>query len=183
MDRYAAGDGPAFSEVYDMLAPRLLVYLRRQVREESRARDLVQDTFMQIHRGRASFMAGSAVLPWAFSIARRLLIDDIRRGKRNVQVVDPDDPRASHVRSDARTDGMLEARELAGRMQRALERLPPLQREAFELVKQDGFTLLEAAEALGTTVTAVKLRTHRAYEALRGALGDDFDPGKGTGLQ
>jgi RNA polymerase sigma-70 factor (ECF subfamily) len=44
------------------------------------------------------------------------------------------------------------------------------QRVAFELIKQDGLSVAEAAQVLGTTVAAVKLRAHRAYEALRGAL-------------
>jgi RNA polymerase sigma-70 factor (ECF subfamily) len=46
------------------------------------------------------------------------------------------------------------------------------QRAAFELIKQEGLTVAEAAQVLGTTVAAVKLRAHRAYEALRAALGE-----------
>jgi DNA-directed RNA polymerase specialized sigma24 family protein len=47
---------------------------------------------------------------------------------------------------------------------------------AFDLVKREGLSMAEAAQVLGTTVSAVKLRTHRAYEALRNALGTA--PGK-----
>jgi DNA-directed RNA polymerase specialized sigma24 family protein len=43
---------------------------------------------------------------------------------------------------------------------------------AFELLKEEGLSLAEAAQVLGTTVSAVKLRAHRAYEALRLVLGD-----------
>ena len=55
-------------------------------------------------------------------------------------------------------------------MERALAALSAPQRAAFELVKGDGLSLVEAAAILGTTVTGVKLRTHRAYAALRLAL-------------
>ena len=47
------------------------------------------------------------------------------------------------------------------------------QRTAFELVHRDGLTSAEAAEVLGTTVAAVKLRVHRASEALREILGKE----------
>jgi len=53
-----------------------------------------------------------------------------------------------------------------------LAKLPQSQRQAFELIKNEGLSVAEAAQVLGTTVAAVKLRAHRAYEALRGALGD-----------
>jgi DNA-directed RNA polymerase specialized sigma24 family protein len=46
---------------------------------------------------------------------------------------------------------------------------------AFELIKKEGLSVKEAAEVLGTTVTAVKLRAHRAYVALRAALGSIVD--------
>ena len=57
-----------------------------------------------------------------------------------------------------------------------LERLPENQRVAFELIKQDGLSVAEAAQVLGTTVAAVKLRAHRAYEALRAALAELSGP-------
>jgi RNA polymerase sigma-70 factor (ECF subfamily) len=66
----------------------------------------------------------------------------------------------------------VQAQQLATRIQRELARLPETQRVAFELVKQEGLSLAEAAQVLGTTVAAVKLRAHRAYEALRAVLGD-----------
>ena len=52
---------------------------------------------------------------------------------------------------------------------------PLYERVAFELVKQEGLTFVEAAEVLGATVAAVKLRAHRAYEALRAVLGDALE--------
>ncbi len=66
----------------------------------------------------------------------------------------------------------LASKQLAGRLQRELDRLPDAQREAFQLVKQDGLSMAEAAEVLGTTVTAVKLRAHHTYETLRSVMGD-----------
>lgn len=178
MARYAAGDDAAFGEVYDALAPRLFGYLVRQTREQSRAEDIVQQTFLQMHRARGSFVPGAEVVPWAFAIARRLLIDSYRRGRREVLATPPasgedgpsdcDEP----VSPDPAADDLVQASQLAARIHAELARLPETQRVAFELLKEEGLSLAEAAQVLGTTVSAVKLRAHRAYEALRLVLGD-----------
>jgi RNA polymerase sigma-70 factor (ECF subfamily) len=170
MERYAAGDNAAFAQLYDVLAPRLYGYLLRQTRERARAEDLLQQTMLQIHRARDRFIAGAEVTPWAFAIARRLLVDDVRRSRR---VIFSDDGIAEPAPSTAdRPDDMVHAGELAVRVQVVLDKLPRSQRAAFELIKQEGLSVAEAAQVLGTTVAAVKLRAHRAYEALRAALGE-----------
>jgi RNA polymerase sigma-70 factor (ECF subfamily) len=170
MERYAAGDNAAFGRLYDSLAPRLYGYLLRQTRDRSRAEDLLQQTMLQIHRARDRFIAGAEVTPWAFAIARRLLVDEVRRSRR-VILSDDGDPDPGPSNGD-RPDDMVHAGEMAVRVQLVLERLPESQRVAFELIKQEGLSVAEAAQVLGTTVAAVKLRAHRAYEALREALGD-----------
>lgn len=169
MDRYAAGDDAAFGEVYDEVAPRLLSYLTRQTRDAARAEDLVQRTFLQMHRARGTFISGSAVLPWAFAIARRLFIDELRRSRRDVMLgAAPIDEAIPGGESSA---SLVEAEQLARMIQRELERLPETQRCAFELMRFEGLSHAEAAETLGVTISAVKLRAHRAYVALRAVLG------------
>jgi RNA polymerase sigma-70 factor (ECF subfamily) len=178
MDRYAAGDDEAFAEVYDGLAPRLYGFLLRHTRDHARAEDVVQQTMLQIHRARGRFLPGAEVTPWAFAIARRLLIDQHRRGGREVLAPTDDDVGSLLVSLDAGADELAIAKEVAHRIDDELKRLPENQRVAFELIKQDGLSVAEAAQVLGTTVAAVKLRAHRAYEALRAALA--LDP-KGRG--
>jgi RNA polymerase sigma-70 factor (ECF subfamily) len=170
MASYAAGDDGAFLRVYDTLAPRLYGYLLRQTRDRARAEDLLQQTMLHIHRARDRFIPGARVTPWAFAIARRLLVDAIRRGRREVLTTDGE-PDAGPSGA-ATADDWVHAGELAARVEHALSRLPPSQRVAFELLKHEGLSVAEAAAVLGTTVAAVKLRAHRAYEALRDALGD-----------
>jgi RNA polymerase sigma-70 factor (ECF subfamily) len=171
MERYAGGDDSAFSTLFDLLSPRLYGYFLRQTRDSDVADDLTQQTLLKMHRARGQFLRGAAVTPWAFAIGRRLLIDDLRRRKRDM--LSSDDETVDRASSDTPTaDDLVAAQETARRIQKALLRLPASQREAFELVKQEGLTFVEAAETLGTTVAAVKLRAHRAYEALRAVLGD-----------
>jgi RNA polymerase sigma-70 factor (ECF subfamily) len=172
MERYAEGDDAAFEVVYDALADRISAYLRRHVRDPHRRDDLLQETFLRMHRARGTFVMGAPVLPWAFAIARRLVVDQVRRDRRTPAPVADVEPLLERpTRTAARPEEYVEARESAQRLAGALARLPDSQRIAFELLKQDGLTLVEAAAVLGTTVTAVKLRAHRAYESLRAALG------------
>jgi RNA polymerase sigma-70 factor (ECF subfamily) len=179
MERYAAGDDAAFAAVYDAIAPRLYGYLVRQTREPARAEDLLQQTMLHIHRARDRFIAGAEVTPWAFAIARRLLVDSIRRARREV-VADQSDP-DSGASPEPAAEQVVQARELAAHIERVLAQLPSSQRIAFELIKNEGLSVAEAAQVLGTTVAAVKLRAHRAYEALRLALGDSMPRFEGGG--
>jgi RNA polymerase sigma-70 factor, ECF subfamily len=181
MERYAVGDDAAFEALYDSLATRLYRYIRRHVPDAHRCDDVLQETFLRMHKARGTFVTGAAVLPWAFAIARRLMIDEMRRSRRSPRVLDDVDPAAANpVAAPERPEHIVEAREVAQRFTTALARLPDSQRTAFELLKHDGLTLAEAAAVLGVTVTAVKLRAHRAYESLRAALGQDAGsfPGK-----
>jgi len=168
MARYAAGDDRCFPALYDLLAPRLYTFLFRRTHDREHAEDLVQQTLLQMHCARGRFLPGARVLPWMYAIANRLAIDSFRRKGREV----PTALRHEGPGHGESADDVLEAKRLAQDIGRELERIPESQRIAFELVKLEGLSLKEAAESLGTTVTSVKLRTHRAYEALRGVLGD-----------
>jgi len=175
MERYAQGDESAFASVYDAVAPRVHAYLIRQARDRVVADDLLQQTLLQIHRKRATYVAGLPVLPWAFAIARRLYIDECRRRKTDAlwsaRDVGEDDRRAW-----ALPDDEVATREAARLVEAELLRMPGNQRVAFELLKVDGLSHQEAAQALGTTVNAVKLRAFRAYTAIRTVLGCPLEP-------
>ena len=162
MDRYADGDPAAFALVYDGLAPQIGRFLARHA--GGQAEDLVQQTFFQMHAARGSFVRGAAVRPWAFAIARRLLIDRIRRRRHESAAAGgslPWGPRGSSPDED------YVARETAREIAALLAGLPEAQRLAFELTHGHGLTMREAADHLGTTVAAVKLRASRALRRLR----------------
>lgn len=163
MDRYASGDGSAFAEVYDALAERLYRFLVRRTQDSAQAEDLLQQTFLHMHCARETYVQGGDVVPWAFCIARRLSVDVHRKSGREVL----GELLAEHVDGRRSPEDALADRESARAFQQALERLPEPQRLAFELTKYDGLSHAEAADILGTTVTAVKLRVHRTYETLR----------------
>ena len=177
MERYSNGDNAAFAELYDAIAPRLLGFLRKATRDGVATEDLMQQTFLQIHRARGSFIPGAPVMPWALAIAKRLMIDSARRHRLElglfVQAPADDGRMTSEPTATVAADDVLDARRLERRVQRRLDALPETQRTAYQLVKQEGLSLKRAAEVLGTSVTAVKLRTHRAYQALRAVLREE----------
>jgi RNA polymerase sigma-70 factor (ECF subfamily) len=170
MARYGQGDEAAFGEVYDELSTRLFRYLVRLTRDDSRAEDLLQQTFLQMHDARGRFQQGADVVPWAYAIARRLFIDGTRRRKRDHLHDEYEDDRSAAQNREPTGEAVTEARELSEALQKRLEELPPLQRDAFRLVREEGLSMAEAAEILGVTPAAVKLRAHRAYESLRDVL-------------
>lgn len=171
MERYADGEDGAFEELYELIASPLFAFLVRQTRDKERARDLLHETFVRIHLARSHFTRHGEVMPWAFAIARRLMIDCIRKEKREVLRADDgpaeEDTAQSMEAIDFAPDAHLSAKQLAAGFTRELSRLPEPQRLAFELVRLDGLSTAEAAQVLGVTVAAVKLRVHRTYEALR----------------
>jgi RNA polymerase sigma-70 factor (ECF subfamily) len=178
MDRYASGDDGAFAELYDLLAPRLFAFLLRATHSHCEAEDLVQQTMLKMHCARGRFIRGAGVVPWAFSIARRLVIDRARRSKvRGTarDTCDPSDALAHLAALDLAADEVVHSKLLGKIIQAELDRLSSNNRLAFELVKQDGLTHAEAAKVLGTTVMAVKLRTHRSCVVLRAALHKSLD--------
>lgn len=180
MARYSRGERAAFAEVYDAVVPRLFPYLRRRTRSAQLAEDVLQQTLLQMHRGAGTFVTGSAVLPWAFAIARRLLVDEQRRSRRNVLATATAlDGHVLAAPADASPDGIAAAKELAGTIQRTLLNMPDSQREALELMRIDGLSLSEAAEAIGVSTSALKFRAYRAALAVRAAIHEHAgDPGE-----
>ena len=165
MDHYATGDDAAFAIVYDRLAPRLTSFLVERTRDRALAEDLTQQTFLQMHCARETYVTGAPVAPWAFAIARRLVIDAFR--KRQREVIDAD--ASSELRDDDDPERRLLTSRHVAHIADALAGLPASQRRAFALLKLEGRSLAEAAVAMGKSVLAVKLCAHRAYVSVRAA--------------
>lgn len=182
MDRYACGDAGAFSVLHRALYPRLLAYLTRMSGSRVLADDLLQDTFLRVHRARSTFAAGGAVLPWLYAIARNVHLDHTRSARLRKTERLPSDPGAAPADHTSGGESAAIAAEGARAVERVLARIPPAQRDAFVLLRYEGLSVSDAAAVLGTTPSAVKLRAFRAYEALRAELrpaDDDNQAGAG----
>lgn len=168
MERYADGDLAAFDTLYDELAPRLFRFAVRQLQSRAAAEDVVQQALLQIHCARDHFTRGAAVLPWAYAILRRLVIDLRRRRGREDLRADLSQE-AEEPSGAVAPDEALHRKRSEAALRQDLLRLPPAHREAFELLKIEGLSVAESAEVLGITHGMVKIRAHRATVALRAA--------------
>lgn len=168
MDRYAAGDDDAFGAIYDAVAPRVLALAVRSLGDRTLAEDVVQQTLLNIHRARGAFVPGAPLMPWAYAIARRLIVDAARRRKREQRLALDEAPPERQVRPATPHEELL-AYETAGSLRLAVAALPGPQ-QAVLLLRGEGQKLTAMAATLGTTVTAVKLRLHRAMVSLRSAV-------------
>lgn len=171
MDRYACGDEQAFALLHRTLHPRLRAFFVRMSGSHAVADDLVQETLLRLHRARATFASGSAVVPWVYAIARNVYVDHVRAARARADVASPAPARGDTIDGRAHDgEAVAIASEAARTVERVLRALPATQREAFVLLRYEGLGIDEAAVVLGATPSAVKLRAFRAYEALRAEL-------------
>jgi RNA polymerase sigma-70 factor (ECF subfamily) len=172
MELYVDGRADAFDELYGRISGKLLGYLLRLTRNRERAEDLLQITFAKMHRARGSYMRGAPLLPWLLAIARRSFYDERRAARSRSEELSSDGrlPEPHPEPAESVPNDVSEA------LERALDNLPESYREAIQLTKITGLSIAEAAEVLGTTPTAVKLRVHRGYNLLRAEL-DSYNRG------
>jgi RNA polymerase sigma factor (sigma-70 family) len=174
MARYLAGDHQAFERLFTRLAPRVYGFFMRSFGEGTVAEELVQATFLNMHRSRATYRIGLPVRPWVFTIAARVRQDELRRRYRLKEDCDEE----AFIQAETMT-AMTAAgadddtqRERAARVREAIDRLPESQRVVVQLHRFEGFTFAQIAEMLGATALAVRARAFRAYETLRAELAD-----------
>lgn len=162
MARFCRGDEAAFGVLYDRYAPQLGSFLRRLVRDQTLAEDLLQTTFVSFVRARGRYVTTAGLRAWLFAIAANAGRDALRR--RGARREDGFSPEIGNVGGApaAMSDPLL------GRaIEDALRQLPEDQRQAVLLHKMHGLSFPEVASALGTTVGAAKVRAHRGYQRLK----------------
>ena len=180
MIRYGQGEESAFGIIYDEVAPRIERYLRRQMRETSLVEDVVQQTFENMHRARGTFVPGLPVLPWAFTIARRLMIASPKKSRREVSrdlAAEDDITNALFVAARENGEEMVQAIETKARLWEAFDHLSAIRRSVFEHVKLQGLSYATVAAMHGITENSVRMHVHHASKALRTIVdGGDRSP-------
>ena len=161
---YQQADEEAATALIERLSPLLLRYFLVQAFSRRYADDLLQDTWMRVHKARHTYRRGEPVLPWIFAIARHTGLDNYRKARRveahETQVdVLPETaaPKPSILPEVPDLDAILAA-------------LPESQREVIVMLKVSGMTMEEVARATSSSVGSVKQKAHRAYQKLRDVL-------------
>jgi RNA polymerase sigma-70 factor, ECF subfamily len=166
MAAYQRGDLGAFEQLYAALAEHLRHYFRNAVRDHSAADDLVQDTFLEMHRSRRTYTPPLPVRPWVFGVARNVLARRRRathsHNQHNHGLAEDDSVTAAQI-SETPVSDVID-------IEHALAGLPASTREPWLLHHIFGLSFEAIATRLGITAMAAKLRSSRATHALRSAL-------------
>lgn len=146
------------------LLPRLRRFARVLARSDADAHDLVQETVERALARRNGFRPGTRLDSWAFTIMRRIFIDQTRSNARWAPVVSPADDLTPNIADAAMAGEELRADALAVRD--ALRALPDDQRLAVALVLIDGLSYAEAAEVMGVPAGTLTSRLVRGRQTL-----------------
>jgi RNA polymerase sigma-70 factor (ECF subfamily) len=186
--RLRAGDEAAYAALVRAHAGRLLPVARRMLRSEEDARDALQEAFLQAFRGIERFEGGARLSTWLHRIVVNACLMRLRaRSRRPEGAIEDLLPRfyEDGHRIDPgppwRSEGAdpVEQRELAARVRDAIDRLPEIYRNVLLLRDIEELDTEETARLLDVKVDTVKVRLHRARQALRALLAPHFT-GEGT---
>jgi RNA polymerase sigma-70 factor (ECF subfamily) len=170
MREYQRGSLAAFEALYRALAPRVNGFIRARVRDDARASDLLQETFLELHRSRQTYLPGHSVIGWAFGIAQNVMLRHRREARRRDQhEVLTDSSELEEQLTPRAADFELQP------LQDALDHLSPDSRATWWMRNIEGLSFEVIALRLGIAATAVRLRCSRASRALRAALEEGAD--------
>ena len=157
-----SGDERAFAELYDRYVGLVYGAGMRYLRDRAHAEDLVQEVFLSVWRGSASFDASKAgFATWVYRITRNRATDHVRRRRSRVRTVGSDFP-VEPEEADPAGD-LSRSFDVAA----ALSRLTPVHREVLTLAYMEGLTQREISRWTDTPLGTVKSRTSAALLALR----------------
>lgn len=176
------GDKAAFRKLVERHQRRAFAIAMGMVRDENDARELVQEAFLRVHRGLNSFQGGSSFFTWLYRIVTNLAIDLMRKpGRRDTELLDNQlvDEEPSDFPLVSRIDGadpidVMRRREIAGRIQAALDALPPYHRGVILMREVEGMSYEEMAQATGVSKGTIMSRLFHARQKLQRALADCY---------
>lgn len=159
------GDVHALRLLFERHAPLLEARLRHRCGDLTAVEDALQETFLAVWRASDSYRGSGAVGAWLWGIARRQLVNQLRRSRRPAAIAFGD--QESRIGSDT-TDVI----ETWMDVMKRLDDLDADLRDIVLLIAIEDRTTVEVSELLGIPVGTVKSRLHRARRILRGASED-----------
>ncbi len=141
-------------------------FLRSRVSDPAAVDDVLQETYLRIHRHADTLRENDRVQSWVYQITRNALVDYYRRQRDSVEL-----PESLALPEDSDDDN-LAVRELAGSMRRLIGCLPQKYQQALLLTEFEGLKQYELAEQLGLSLSGAKSRVQRAREKLKDILLD-----------
>jgi RNA polymerase sigma-70 factor (ECF subfamily) len=181
--RLRSAEEEAFAELVRREGGRMLAVARRILRSEDDAHDAVQDAFLAAFRHLPEFAGDARLSTWLHRIAINSALMRLRSRKRrredSIEPLLPQFDADGHFgapgpgwRPDA--GDVLDGKQTASIVRGCIDRLPESHRTVLLLRDIEGLDTAETAAALGLGIDAVKMRLHRARQALRALLEPHF---------
>lgn len=171
VSQVANGDEAAFSELYDLIAPRVHSVVLRVLRDPAMAEEVTQEVMVELWRQAPRFETErGSVAAWASTVAHRRAIDRVRSSQsardRDQREHDITLPEGRHDEVAEQVEQRLEREQVT----RALEVLTPVQRESIELAYFSGYTYREVAAVLEVPEGTIKTRIRDGLLRIRDQL-------------
>jgi RNA polymerase sigma-70 factor, ECF subfamily len=181
-----AGDTVAFRSLVERHQRRAFAIALALVRDENDARELVQDAFLRVFKGLGSFQGGSSFFTWLYRIITNLSIDLIRKpgrqggGDLDDKRLEAEDAQEPDFALLSRIDGadpqeVVRRREIAARLQVALDALPSYHRGVIVMREIEGLSYEEMAQVMGVSKGTIMSRLFHARQKLQRALVECYE--------
>jgi RNA polymerase sigma-70 factor (ECF subfamily) len=144
---------------------RLRPYVARRVASQTDVEDVLQETFVRIHRGLPTLADGERFGPWVYRIAANAVADHVRTRARHPLVAGTTERLGEETALDDPGESL--EGDLAECVALFVARLPSPYREAITLTELEGLTQKDAAEMLGVSLSGMKSRVQRGRERIR----------------
>jgi RNA polymerase sigma-70 factor (ECF subfamily) len=161
--RSLAQDQEAFGQLIDRHAAAIVNLGYRMVGNRTEAEDLAQETFLAAYKALSTFRADSKFSTWLYRIAANKCKDWLRvkRPGQGQYDLDADESLDLYVTEDRTPEVLLSQQQVAQELEQAIQRLPPLYREAFVLKHVEGLSYEEMEDILGVSGDTLKMRVYK----------------------
>jgi len=167
------GDRQAFDELVRRTFVDTFTLARRLTGNEEDARDVVQEAYLRAWKGIGKFRGEAAFSTWLYRITANAAASSVARRRRHRAEPFADDFEPADTGAEASISRGAESAEALDRISSALDELPAKLRSVVVLKDVYGLSHEAIAEELGITVSAAKVRLHRARRKLRDVLYDE----------
>jgi RNA polymerase sigma factor (sigma-70 family) len=150
------GDASAYQTLLGELAPWLRRYYARRL-PPAMTEDAVQDVLLAIHEKRHTYDPARPFGPWLAAIARYKWIDRLRLLK-----AEASEPLDENIAAPDHSESVI----AGSTFRQLLAELKPPQAEAIRLVKLEGYSVEEASQATGQSISLVKVNIHRGLKRI-----------------
>jgi RNA polymerase sigma-70 factor, ECF subfamily len=156
-------DAHAFGQLIDRHAAAIVNLAYRMVGNRAEAEDLAQEAFLAAFKALSTFRADSKFSTWLYRIATNKCKDWLRakRPGQGLHDVNADETLDAHIAEERTPEKLLSQQQVAQELEEAIQRLPPLYREAFVLKHVEGLSYEEMQEILGVNGDTLKMRVYK----------------------